>query len=224
MKKVVLLILSIMLIAALSLVAVSCKTTAYWVEQTRQSSGEDARIGRVNGSEKYVVYAALDDEGALIAAGDTETEAAAYAVVGYTGLVAELTIPDVYTDTTIYTAAEGDDHSLPVTKVLAPAPYASYKVSQNGAAYTHDDARFQHNTVVKSILFGANVTYVGSGVCVGLTNLETLEFASETEVEIGANAFAATPALRDVTFACAQADVTLNGNFSSIASFITYAS
>ena len=64
---------------------------------------------------------------------------------------------------------------------------------------------------------------VGSGVCVGMTNLVNLTFASTTEVEIGASAFAATPALFDVTFDCLQENVTLNGNFSSISRWIVYA-
>lgn len=224
MKRMICLILSVLLIVALAFAVTACKpTVAYWNEQTQESSGEDAQIAPVNGSAKYVVYAALDEDGALIAASDNETEAAAYAVVGYTGLVPELKIPDTYTDTAIYEAAEGDDHSLPVTKVLIATPHASYKCSMNGATYSGDDPRLQNNTVVTSIAFGENVTYVGAGVCMGMTNLVTLTFASTTVVELGSSAFAATPALFDVSFDCQQEDVTLNGNFASIARFITYA-
>lgn len=224
MKRMICLILSVLLIVTLVFAVTACKkTTAYWEEQTQDASGQNAQIAPVDGSAKYVVYAALDEDGALIAAGDTETEAAAYAVVGYTGLVAELKIPDTYTDTAIYEAAEGDDHSLPVTKVLVATPYSAYKCSRDGVAYSGDDARLQNNTVVKSIAFGENVTYVGSGVCMGMTNLETLTFASTTGVEIGASAFAVTPLLFDVSFDSMREDVTLNGNFSSISRYITYA-
>ena len=224
MKRMICLILTVLLIATLAFAMFSCRgSTAYWQEQTQESKGEDARIAKVNGSEKYIVYAALDENGALIANSDTETEAAAYAVVGYVGLVAELTIPESYTDTTIYEADEGDDDSLPVTKVLFASPYSAYKCSMNGAAYTGDDARLQNNVVVTSIVFGENVVYVGSGVCVGMTNLVNLTFASTTEVEIGTSAFAATPSLFDVTFDCLQENVTLNGNFSSISRWIVYA-
>ena len=211
MKKTIRLILSVLLIVGLALTVVSCRSAAYWQEQDRETTGEQVKIDTVNGSEKYIVYAALDAEGHLIAATDDETEAAAYAVVGYTGLVAELTVPATYTDTAIYEAEEGDDHSLPVTKVLVASPYSSYKVSRNGAAYTGDDARLTNNTVVKNILFGSNVSFVGGGVCAGMVNLQKLVFNCETAVTLGVNSFAATPSLTRVEFACAMENVSRTG-------------
>ena len=162
MKRIVALVLSLLLLAALSLSVASCATTAYWSEQKKQTKGNQSDITKANGSEKYIVYAALDSSGALIPAGSATT-ASAYAVVGYTGLVAELVIPAQY---------DGKN----VTKVIAATPYSDYKCYRNGAAYTGDDARLQNNKVVTSIVFGENVTFVGAGVCMGMTNLQTAYF------------------------------------------------
>ena len=166
MKKILCLMLSFLLIVGLALTFASCRgTAAYWREQTQQTSDEDARIAAVNGSEKYIVYAALNSSGNLIthpAEGEPEATAA-YAVVGYTGLVAELVIPATY-------------NSLNVTKVLVATPYSDYYCYRDGAAYTGDDARLANQTVVTSITFGSNVTFVGAGVCAGMVNLTTVHF------------------------------------------------
>ena len=194
----------IALILALSLSLFSCQTLAIWQRQGSDTQEIDVTTREVNGSEKYIVYAALDGSGDLIAADDDVTDAAAYAVVGYTGLVAELVIPASYTDTNIYTAPSGTDHSLHVTKVLVVGAYTAYKCSRNGAAYpvengTSDDARLANNPVVKSIVFGSNVTEVGAGVCAGMVNLQEIKFTSSSAVVLGHAAFSACNSLSTVT-------------------------
>ena len=165
MKKTLSILLLILLVLSLTLTLFSCSTSAIWQRQGDDTQKIDVDSQKVNGSEKYIVYAALDSDGALIthpAEGDPE-ETAAYAVVGYTGLAAELVIPATY-------------DSLPVTKVLIATPYSSYYCYQNGAAYAGDDARLANNTVVTSIVFGSNVTFVGAGVCAGMVNLTSAHF------------------------------------------------
>ena len=217
MKKIFLIVLTILLIAGLSLSLFSCKTSALWRGQGNDTRDNNADVAEGNGSEKYIVYAALNSSGNLITrpqSGDPEATAE-YAVVGYTGLVAELMIPSQY-------------NGKNVTKVLVATPYDNYycyrDVAANGAPidYTGDDARLANNTVITSMVLGSNVSFVGAGVCVGMTNLTTLSFKRASSVTVGANAFAACSALRTVSFACASADATLNGNFSGLT--ITYAS
>ena len=184
MKKVLSILLSVLLVCGLAFTFFACRTSAIWRSQNQETSNTSSEVGKVNGSEKYIVYAALDESGNLIASGSA-TETVAYAVVGYTGLVAELTIP-----------AEYDDK--PVTKVLVATPYASYKCYMDGAAYTGDDARLANQTVVKSIVFGANVSFVGAGVCAEMINLTSVRFVK------------------------AQADVTHTNAFLGISPQITY--
>ena len=194
MKKKIVSIVSVLLILALTVTFFACKTSADWAEQKNESKNSNANIGETNGSEKYIVYAALDEEGALIPA-DSSSEIEAYAVVGYTGLVSELVVPDEYAGAV-------------VTKVLAVSSYSSYKCFMDGAPYSGEDARLQNNVVITSIRFGAHVTYVGAAVCAGMTSLASVYFDHvEAGVTIGANAFAACPLLTSgrITFKAAQA-------------------
>ena len=219
MKKVLKGTLLFLLIVALMLTLFSCSTAALWQEQREEERDRDATIGQANGSERYIVYAALDSSGNLIPS-DSETATAAYAVVGYIGMVAELVIPATYKDATLNASA------CNVTKVLVcdadGTSYGAYKCSVNGAAYTGNYDRLVGNTVVTSIVFGSNVTYVGDGVCVGMVNVTSVKFASTTFVTLGQNAFAACPAITSVSFSCAAGNVTLNGNFAGLTP--TYAS
>ena len=165
MRKTLKFILLTVLILALTVTLFSCRTSAYWQAQSNETQKQNANTQKTNGSEKYIVYAALNSSGNLItrpAEGEPEATAA-YAVVGYTGLVAELVIPATY-------------NSLSVTKVLVATPYSDYYCYRDGAAYTGDDARLANQTVVTSITFGSNVTFVGAGVCAGMVNLTAVHF------------------------------------------------
>ena len=209
MKKYCKIALLIVLAVTLVFSLFACKTGALWQQQGQDTRGNVADTEQVNGSAKYIVYAALDGSGNLIPAGSA-TETVEYAVVGYTGLVAELTIPSQY-------------DSKNVTKVLVAAPYSAYKCYSNGTSYTDDDARLANNTVVKSITFGSNVEFVGAGVCAGMINVETVSFLCTTGVEIRANAFAACSSLTAVSFACESSSAEIGaGNFTGITP--TYAS
>ena len=85
MRKYGKIVLIIVLAFTLVFSLFACKTGAYWRGQGDDTRKQDADIPTVNGSEKYIVFAALDSSGNLIASGSS-TETAAYAVVGYTGL------------------------------------------------------------------------------------------------------------------------------------------
>jgi len=163
MKKYLITILIMMTICTLLFTA--CTTSASWTNQNTETKNSDVNVAKVNGSEKYIVYAALNASGNLItrpAEGEPEATEA-YAVVGYTGLVSELVIPAKY-------------NNKNVTKVLVASPYSDYYCYSNGSAYSDNDARLANNPVVKSIVFGANVVFVGAGVCAGMVNLTTVHF------------------------------------------------
>lgn len=215
MKNVCKITLLILLIAALVLALFACGTTAYWQEQDADTRDIDTDIADVNGSAKDIVYVALDSSGTEITAG-SDTVAAAYGVVGYTGSVAELVIPSTYRDDAIRAA------DLPVTKVLFVSSYAAYKCSQDGASYSGSDARLRNNPIVTSIVFGSSLNNVLAGTCFGMTNLKAVTFKNTTSVTVGQSAFDGCFALESVSFACPSGSVTLNGNFSGLTP--TYAS
>ena len=188
MKKTIKILFATLLIAAIAILCFSCGTTAIWQEKKNDTDGIQADTQEVNGSAKYIVYAALNASGNLIthpAEGDPEATAA-YAVVGYTGLVPELVIPAQY-------------NGKNVTKVLIASPYGDYYCYRDGAAYTGDDARLQDNTVVTSIVFGSNVLSVGAGVCTGMVHLQSVTFTASSAVVLGDAAFSACYALTSVT-------------------------
>jgi len=182
MKKRIVSVVSVLLILALTVTFFACKTSANWATQKNESKNSNANLQETNGSAKYIVFAALDDEGELIPAGSSSA-IEAYAVVGYTGDVSELVVPDEFAGAV-------------VTKILAVTPYSAYQCFMNGVAYTGEDARLQNNPLITSIRFGSNVTYVGAAVCAGMTSLASVYFDHvEAGVTLGANAFAACPLL-----------------------------
>ena len=185
MKSVYRVLILIMLIAALSLALFSCGTTAYWQRQGDDTRDIETDVAEVNGSEKYIVYVALDSSGAYIVK-NAGTTVASYAVIGYTGLVAELVIPAEY-------------QGKSVTRVIVLPDYTSYECSMDGVAYTGDDPRLANNPVVTSIVFGSNVVSVGAGVCAGMVNLNTVRFTASSAVTLGHAAFSACNALETVT-------------------------
>ena len=198
MKKSRIAVLSILLILCL-LAFSSCTTTARWQNKYNDTNGENVDTIANNPSAKYIVYAALNASGEFIPASGEGSSAAvaAYAVVGYTGLVAELTIPSTYVGTNIDASAHN------VTQVAVcdsnGTGYAAYKLSMNGAAYTGNYNSLVNNTVVTSIVFGTNVTKVAAGACAGMTNLKSITFEASGNVVLGDSAFAATPSLVTVT-------------------------
>ena len=172
MRKNKTVIISIVLILCL-FTLFSCTTTAKWQDQYSDTdSGKNVSVDPVNPSAKYIVFAALNSAGNLItrpAEGEPEATTA-YAVVGYTGLVAELVVPSTY-------------NSLPVTKVLVASPYSDYYCYRDGAAYTGNDARLANQTVVTSIVFGSNVARIGEGVCNSMINLASVTFSRSVTLE-----------------------------------------
>ena len=178
MKRVFKILFAAVLTASIAVLCFACGTTAIWQERKSDTDGIQADTQEVNGSAKYIVYAALNASGDLIthpAEGEPEATTA-YAVVGYTGLVSELVIPAQY-------------NGKSVTKVMIAYPYSDYYCYRDGAAYLGDDARLQNNPVVTSIVFGENVIFVGAGVCSGMTHLTAVHFEHVQTGVTATNAF-----------------------------------
>ena len=185
MKKIGIVIIVAVMVLCLLLFA-SCKTSARWQDQySDTNNAQDVSSDATNPSAKYIVYVALDSSGAYIVK-NAGTTVASYAVIGYTGLLAELVIPAEY---------QGKN----VTRVIVLPDYTSYECSMDGAAYTGDDPRLANNPVVTSIVFGSNVVSVGAGVCAGMVNLNTVRFTASSAVTLGHAAFSACNALETVT-------------------------
>lgn len=190
--------ISIVLTCVLAFSLFACTaTTAYWQNQTDDTQGIETDIADANGSAKYIIYAALNASGNLItrpAEGEPEATVS-YAVVGYTGIVAELVIPAQYNGKNVVKVlhlSSRNDNGV----VKYPADYV---LSSNDSSYTGEYAALRNNEVVTSIVFGSYVAYVDAGACAGMTKLTSVKFECSSAVALGNAAFSACTALTSVT-------------------------
>lgn len=166
--------LSISLIVASVLVALAVVasltglTYAVWTELASDSSETHLPIDEYNPSEKYIVWRALDENGDF--ADVTGLNASSYAVVGYSGLVAEVVIPSVH---------EG----LAVTAIC---------VSNIGGDY---DYRLNGNGIITSITVPETVVKIADGACANMSNLSEVTLLGTGDITIGDLAFAVCPNL-----------------------------
>lgn len=187
----------LLLISALTLALLSCGTTAYWQRQGEDTQDIETDVATVNGSAKHIVYAALktvNGDYVLKTGADSEVTTTAYAVVGYTGLVAELVIPEKYDNKDVVSVLACSSE-----EVAGVSKYGDYELYMDGAAYTGQYAPLVNNSVVTSITFGTKVVKVGAGVCAGMVNLAKVTFTASTAVKLGHAAFSACNALTTVT-------------------------
>ena len=203
MKKSLIAVLVLITLCALALAA-CVPTVASWTNQNTDTGTIDANVTKVNGSEKYIVYAALktvNNQYVLKGSADSGVATTAYAVVGYTGLVAELVIPAQYAGQPIVQvltlSSREDDNGI--------SRYGSdYMLYSNNASYTGQYAALRNNDVVTSIVFGTNVAFIEGGACAGMTKLTSVTFTFvesnvSSDVSLGNAAFGACAALTSVT-------------------------
>ena len=150
-------------------------TLARWNRRTESIlSGDSIPInsGTDNGSAKYLIYAPLDAEGNIMTA---EFSAGAYsfdnavsvAVVGYSGTIGEVYVPETYTV---------DGNTFSVTKLLVDANLADYA--------------FAGNQFITMLYLPHSLTYVGASVCANMTQLSSLEcLTSQSSMTFGQYAF-----------------------------------
>jgi len=173
----------IILIVVISLAVVGTTvgvTLAVWSESLYDNSEIVVNKDDYNPSQKYLVFAPLDEEGNYL---ESDSGATAYAVVGYGiggGLVSEVIIPSTH-------------NNLPVTKIGV----------QSGTNYQY---RFNGNGIITSIIIPDSVTEIGVSVFGNMASLQTVKFLADGDtpspVTIGDYAFAGCTAL--TTFTCTR--------------------
>ncbi len=174
------LVLLIVLSSVLLIGAVAGVTYAVWQKISSANTELQVPIDEYNPSAKYIIYAGLDIDGNF--SSDSGAETVSYAVVGYSGLVAELHIPDAYND-------------LPVTKICTPNSSSDdYRYRLNG------------NPVVTEISIPATVTEISEGACANMSLLTkvTVRGNNETTISLKDLSFANCPLLLSENFVCSR--------------------
>ena len=173
-------IISICLLSVVLALSLTALTYAVWQTTATANEELDVPIDDYNPSEKYIVFRGIDNNG------DFSNSPTEYAVVGYTGLVSELIIPEEHND-------------LPVTKIYvdsttSPTNYYATRLSGNG--------------VVTSIVIPASVTFIANGACKDMMLLNSVTILGETSssLVIGELAFANCPNLSTFTVAAGRID------------------
>lgn len=136
---------------------------------------ENEKNGK-NGNFDYVIKAPsslTDDTSSLLVC---EKEINSYALVGYTGTVAELVVPSIYTD------ASGKDFN--VTRICSSNDYA--------------DESFANNPIITSIIIPASIESIADGTFANLSNLRTLYFSGTGTIRVGQYCFMACQKLEKV--------------------------
>ena len=196
MKRIVIVMIATLLLLCVGVLS-SCTTTATWQDQYSDTNSPlNVASDAANPSAKYIVYAALktvNGEYVLKTSADSEVTTTAYAVVGYTGLVAELVIPEKYDNKDVVSVL-----ACSSVEVAGVSKYGDYELYMDGAAYTGQYAPLVNNPVVTSITFGTKVVKVGAGVCAGMVNLTKVTFTASTAVKLGHAAFSACNSLTTV--------------------------
>ncbi len=146
----------IVLIAILG--AITSSTYAVWQMQAETSIDLELPIAEFNPSEKYLVYYGLNAEGAF-----SDTDIVSYAVVGYTGLVAEVTVPSEY-------------NGLPVTEIAVHPDYAQM--------------RFAESPVITAMYIPSTVKKITAGACRNMPYLKEVIFYGDTAIILDDYAFA----------------------------------
>lgn len=153
------LIVCIVSLAVLLALLVTGITYAVWTTTATATEEIEIPVDDYNPSLKYLVFRGLTSEGAFT----TDELAVSYAVVGYTGIVNEVYIPDTHND-------------LPVTRIcIDPA---------------QTDKAFAKNPNIISLSIPGNVTLITSGACQNMQLLETVTIAAgENDITIENGAF-----------------------------------
>ena len=213
MKKIRMICALLLLLSLFTVALCACRTSANWRNQYNDTDQSSIDTVKANGSEKYIVYAALktvqneleEDEYAFMNSTDVSNDVTptAYAVVGYTGLVAELVIPASYNDKPVKQVMVCSSREVEGVSKYA----ADYVLSQNGSDYTGQYSTLANNTIVTSIVFGENVEYIGAGVCHSMINLTTVTLTN-ANVALGGYAFGNCVSLATVSLTAVNGTYT----------------
>lgn len=160
MKKNRTLLISIILLCVTVALAVAVTTYAVWERQAEDFIEIHIPTNDFNPSEKYIVYKGLDASGNFT---DEEGSITAYAVVGYSGLVAELVIPETHNE-------------LPVTKISSSSDQINTALAGN--------------QIITSITIPGSVVQIDQGVCANILRLKSVKIQGTEVITIQDLAFA----------------------------------
>ena len=166
MQKRTLIVSIICLCVALTL-SLAVATYAIWKEQADDYMEVHIPTSDFNPSLKYIVYQGLDSEGNF-----TNESPVSYAVVGYTGLIGELVIPETYND-------------LPVTKI------SCYGVEA--------DSALAGNRFITSVVIPSSVVEIDAGAFANAMEITSITILGDGALTIGDLAFAGCTELQTFT-------------------------
>ncbi len=156
---------------------------AIWTARPENSAWFEMGVDNDNASLKYQIFVPIDAEGNRVAGAHDVSESMGYArgnyvlsdhstpivslaLVGWEGGISldYVVIPD-----TAKVIIDGEERELPVTKVMVDSDYRDYY--------------FRGNSVLTSIYFGRNVTYVAKGVFAAMERLSKTYVLGDGEDE-----------------------------------------
>ena len=152
------LVISVILVCVTVALALSVATYAIWQEQATDYEEIQIPTDDFNPSAKYIIYQGLDANGNFI-----DASPLSYAVVGYSGIVSELIIPDTY-------------NGLPVTRI--------------SCSTTQTNTNLAGNNIITSLVVPASVTKIDQGIFANAVKLKTVTILGEGEIIIEPFAFA----------------------------------
>lgn len=152
------LVISVILVCVTVALALSVATYAIWQEQATDYEEIQIPTDDFNPSAKYIIYQGLDANGNFI-----DESPLSYAVVGYSGIISELMIPDTY-------------NGLPVTRI--------------SCSTTQTNTNLAGNNIITSLVVPASVTKIDQGIFANAVKLKTVTILGEGEIIIEPFAFA----------------------------------
>ena len=172
MKKNKALLISIIALCVTITLALAVTTYAIWERQSEDFIEVQIPTDDFNPSEKYIVYKGLDSAGNFSA---DDASIVSYAVVGYSGIIEELVIPETY-------------NSKPVTKISVSSDQINVALASN--------------QIVTSIVIPASVTQIDQGVCANMLRLRSVKILGTEGIIIQDLAFAGCVELAE--FECSR--------------------
>jgi hypothetical protein len=179
--KISIIILCLMVVSSLFVV----NTYAKWKPEREAAQTVDIPGIGWNPSESYIVFAGLNSANSIVTSSDDFSDIINFAVVGYTGTVAELVIPDEITVT-----YEEEEVTGRVLQILAGGTEGFY--FEDGEEYTgsYEEVDLKNNQFITYLYVPSSVSYIGNSVFMGCVNLEELELEeSDIAINMGDYAF-----------------------------------
>lgn len=178
-------IILIIICVAVSASLVVVNTYAKWQNERTAAQTVDIPGTAWNPSESYIVFAGLNSSNEIVTSDLNYSDIINFAVVGYTGTVAELVIPSEITVSYNEVEITGS-----VFQILAGGSSGFY--FQDGEEYTGDygEVDLKNNQIITSLYLPATITYIGASVFMGCVNIASIELeTSVVPINMGDYAF-----------------------------------